>query len=84
MIRVVVEETTEISTTVNIMLTLDVQERHGVTYCIGRIDAPDGHMPRLHEVEIPGVPDGADAVWLVGEVIRRAHAFAAVAPDREC
>jgi hypothetical protein len=83
MIRVIVEDTTESGTTVNRILTLDVQKRHGVAYCHARIDAPDGHMPRLHEVEIPGVPDGADAVWLVGEVIRRAHAFAAVAPDRE-
>ncbi|MGK3981373.1 hypothetical protein WMF38_57780 [Sorangium sp. So ce118] len=84
MIRVVVEELTDVGKNVAGSITLDVQFRHGVAHCLATIDAPDGgHKPRLSEVEIPGVPDGADAVWLLGEVIRRAYAFAEEAPERE-
>jgi hypothetical protein len=83
MIRVTIQDTRPDGSFVMSHVTIDVQTRNAVAYCHARIDAPDGHKPRLREVEIPGVPDGADAVWLVGEVIRRAHAFAAVAPERE-
>lgn len=82
MIRVTVQETTDAGEIVTGMLTLDVQNRHGVPCCVARIDAPLGTRPRLSEVGIPGVPDDADAVWLVGEVIRRAFALAEEAPER--
>lgn len=82
MIRFVVEEHTDVGKNVARSITLDVQKRHGVTYCHGTIDAPDGHKPRLREVEIPGVPEGADAVWLLGQVTRRAYAFAVEEPER--
>lgn len=83
MITVTVEEVIDAGRNVAGRITLDVQKRHGVSHCLARIEAPVGDTPRLNEVEIPGVPDGADAVWLVGEVIRRAYAFAAEAPERE-
>jgi hypothetical protein len=83
MIRVTIEETCDVSKNVTGTITIDVQERHSVAHCYARIDAPDGHKPRMREVEIPGVPDGAGAVWLVGEVIRRAYAFAEEPPERE-
>ena len=83
MITVTVDETTEAGRKVSARITLDVQNRHGVAHCVAHIDAPIGSRPRLHEVEIPGVPDDADAVWLVGEIIRRAFAFAEEAPERE-
>jgi hypothetical protein len=83
MIRAVIEHALDDGSIVMSTIEINVRRHVDVTYCSARIEAPDGHRPMLREVEICGVPDGAGAVWIVGEVIRRALAFAEETPERE-